>query len=60
MSDAITPLTATGAELVGNYAIRIDWSDGHSSGIYSWAFLRELHGGGTSPEPADGSTDLVG
>src|SRR6185295_1995777 len=25
------PLTAVGAELVGNYAIRIDWSDKHGS-----------------------------
>src|SRR4051812_18158178 len=38
------PITANGGELVGNYAIRIDWSDGHSSGIFSWAFLRELDG----------------
>ena len=36
------PITATGGEIVGNYALRIDWSDGHSTGIYSWKFLREL------------------
>ncbi|MFI5399482.1 MAG: DUF971 domain-containing protein [SAR324 cluster bacterium] len=30
-------------EYVGNYAIRIDWSDGHNSGIYSFRFLRDLH-----------------
>src|SRR5215831_10854115 len=24
-----------GMEQVGNYAVRIDWSDGHSTGIYS-------------------------
>jgi DUF971 family protein len=29
-------------EAVGNYAIRIHWNDGHSTGIYTWAFLREL------------------
>ena len=29
-------------EPVGNYAIRIVFSDGHDSGIYSWAYLREL------------------
>jgi len=32
-----------GCEYVGNYALRITWSDGHSSGIYSFRFLRELH-----------------
>lgn len=28
--------------LVGAYAIRIDWSDGHSSGIYTYEHLRAL------------------
>ncbi len=36
------PLTATGAELVGNYAIKITFSDGHDTGIYSWRYLREI------------------
>ena len=36
------PITAVDAELVGNYALRIDWVDGHSSGIYTFRFLREL------------------
>ena len=36
------PLTAVGAEMVGNYAIRITFSDGHSTGIYSWKYLREI------------------
>lgn len=36
------PLTALSAELVGNYAIRIHFSDGHSTGIYSWQYLREI------------------
>jgi DUF971 family protein len=26
---------------VGNYAIRITWSDGHSSGLYTWKRLRD-------------------
>jgi DUF971 family protein len=38
------PITARGAELVGNYAMRIDFSDGHSTGIYTFEFLRELDG----------------
>ena len=29
-----------GAELVGNYAVRLQWSDGHSSGIYAFSSLR--------------------
>ncbi len=29
-------------EPVGNYALRIHWSDGHSTGIYSWDYLRRL------------------
>jgi len=36
------PLTALSAELVGNYAIRIRFSDGHDTGIYSWEYLREI------------------
>ncbi len=31
-------------EPVGNYAIQITWSDGHSTGIYSWRTLREACG----------------
>jgi DUF971 family protein len=27
-------------ESVGNYAVKVQWSDGHSTGIYSWSFLR--------------------
>jgi DUF971 family protein len=29
-------------EPIGNYAIRIHWSDGHSQGIYSFAHFREI------------------
>jgi DUF971 family protein len=29
-------------EPVGNYAIRIVFDDGHDTGIYAWAFLRQL------------------
>lgn len=29
-------------EPVGNYAIRIRFTDGHDTGIFSWAFLRQL------------------
>jgi Mrp family chromosome partitioning ATPase/DUF971 family protein len=33
-AETITPL--------GNYAVGIAWSDGHSSGIYTWDYFREL------------------
>ena len=36
------PLTATDVALVGNYAVRIVFSDGHDTGIYSWEYLREI------------------
>ncbi len=29
-------------EQVGNYALGLTWSDGHSSGIYSFRYLRTL------------------
>lgn len=35
----VSPRTITS---VGNYAIAIDWSDGHNSGIHSFTALREL------------------
>jgi DUF971 family protein len=35
-------VTAVDAELVGTYALRLRFSDGHSTGIYSWAYLREI------------------
>ena len=44
-------LAITAVEPVGHYAIRIRFSDGHDTGIYSWKYLRELcenHG-----KPAD-------
>ncbi len=33
-----------GMSMVGNYAVKIDWSDGHSSGIYTWRALRDVAG----------------
>ena len=40
---------AEGVELVGHYALRITWQDGHAAGIYDYAFLRSLPGGDQSP-----------
>jgi len=33
---------ARGAQPVGQYAIKIDFSDGHSTGIFSFDFLRTI------------------
>ena len=33
----------SGIEPVGNYAIRIEFDDGHDSGIYAWDYLADLH-----------------
>jgi DUF971 family protein len=35
------------AELIGNYALRLHFSDGHHTGIYSWEYLREIDPGET-------------
>ena len=35
-------LKMLGVEPVGNYAIRINWSDGHNTGIYSYEHLRHI------------------
>jgi DUF971 family protein len=35
---------------VGHYAIKIDWNDGHNTGIYSYDYLRSLHEQRTSSE----------
>lgn len=32
----------TQIEAVGQYAITIEWEDGHHYGIYNWHFLRAL------------------
>ena len=48
------PVVAESAELVGNYAIRIRFSDGHDTGIYSWAYLREIDPGAPKPAPGEG------
>jgi len=35
-------LTAKSAQAVGNYALRIDFSDGHATGIFSFDYLRTI------------------
>jgi ATP-binding protein involved in chromosome partitioning len=45
----VTPRAITST---GNYAITIDWNDGHSTGIYSFEHLRAL-GDRSAPEVAE-------
>ncbi len=37
-----TMARAKSVELVGRYAVRIIWQDGHSTGIYDYTLLRSL------------------
>lgn len=42
MGPAVEPSTEVArAELVGNYAIRLEWTDGHGAGIFGFRLLRE-------------------
>jgi DUF971 family protein len=41
----VAPLAVVGMKPVGQYAYSIEFSDGHSSGIYTLEYLRELGGG---------------
>lgn len=36
------PVVITDAQRVGNYAIRLVWSDGHDTGIYSYHYLHQI------------------
>ncbi len=48
ISDDVRP---TRLEPVGRYAIQIDWTDGHSSGIYTYEHLRQLCGCASCKQP---------
>jgi len=37
-----TGVKVTSAQMVGNYAIQFFWSDGHSTGIFDFRYLRSL------------------
>jgi DUF971 family protein len=41
---ALTPegIELKNVEVVGNYALRAHWADGHDHGIYTWEHLRGL------------------
>lgn len=39
------PLRAERIEPVGRYAVRLVFSDGHHTGLYTWPYLREIDPG---------------
>lgn len=39
-------LTITSVEPIGNYAVRLAFSDGHDRGIFPWAYLNEIAAAG--------------
>jgi DUF971 family protein len=42
IADSAATLYPVQIGLVGRYAVSVEWSDGHDSGIYSYQTLREL------------------
>lgn len=34
-------ISITDAELAGNWGLSLEWSDGHSTGIFAWTVLRQ-------------------
>lgn len=54
-SGSETRIAVRHAELNGAWGLSIDWSDGHSTGIYAWEALRRWWdrglSGGLTPEP---------
>lgn len=37
-----TGVTITDIQMVGSYAVRLTFSDGHDRGIFPWRYLRDL------------------
>lgn len=35
-------VTIAGVEPIGNYAVRVIFSDGHDTGLFTWRYLRDL------------------
>lgn len=38
----VSGVTLKGIAEVGTYALRFEFSDGHDTGIYTWAYLEEI------------------
>ena len=41
-SDVAEDVSVAGLDPVGSYAVKITWSDGHATGLYTWETLRKL------------------
>jgi DUF971 family protein len=44
LNEASVPADIAPVQLAysGNYAMKVTWSDGHNTGLYSWEFLQKL------------------
>jgi DUF971 family protein len=42
LEDISSDVRISEMNLAGNYALRVYWSDGHSTGLYTWARLDDL------------------
>jgi DUF971 family protein len=47
----------TAIHYVGRYALQCMWSDGHSTGIYTWDYLRELWDAGSAAKDQPDDVD---
>ena len=45
---AASDLTIVTVEPIGNYAVRLAFSDGHDRGIFPWAYLTEIAAGASA------------
>ena len=50
-NDSFHKLEVVDIQLVGRYAIRLTWNDGHKTGIYTFEFLRSLSPGEAEHSP---------
>ncbi|MEM6259298.1 MAG: DUF971 domain-containing protein [Planctomycetota bacterium] len=48
-SSSDQPMRIDRIEPVGRYAIRLVFSDGHQTGLYTWAYLRDIDPDNTAP-----------
>lgn len=42
VADVTDGISIKSADFSGNYALKITWSDGHSTGIFTWDYLMQI------------------